>query len=93
MKERFGITYKDAAHRLYMAELEKVKSDEKMQKAFANLQVSTEQALKKAYDSIRKIQNKQDAENTQAENTSDAEDTTKAENTTDAENTPDAENK
>jgi hypothetical protein len=39
-----------------MAELERLKSDEKMHKAFVNLQVSTEQALEKAYKSIRQVE-------------------------------------
>lgn len=55
LMDRLGISYKDASHRLYMAELERVNSDQTMHKAFANLQVSTEQALKRAYESIRDI--------------------------------------
>ncbi|KAF8808213.1 hypothetical protein BYT27DRAFT_7256725 [Phlegmacium glaucopus] len=52
LQDRLGISYKDASHCLYMIELERLKSDEKMHKAFANLQVSTEQALKRAYNSM-----------------------------------------
>ncbi|KAF8811076.1 hypothetical protein BYT27DRAFT_7018481, partial [Phlegmacium glaucopus] len=39
LQERLGISYKNASHRLYMAELERLKSDEKMHTAFVNLQV------------------------------------------------------
>lgn len=56
LQERLGISYKDAAHRLYMAELEKIKSDEKMYKAFKNLDASTENALQKALQIIKKIE-------------------------------------
>ncbi|KAF8809687.1 hypothetical protein BYT27DRAFT_7254402 [Phlegmacium glaucopus] len=56
LQERLGISYKDASHRLYMAELERLKSDEKMHKAFANLQVLTEQALERAYNSIKQAE-------------------------------------
>jgi hypothetical protein len=43
-----------------MAELEKLKADEKMHKAFVSLQATTEKALKKAYDSVRDLKKKAD---------------------------------
>ena len=55
-QERLGISYKDAAHRLYMAEVEKMTADEKMHKAFTNAQISTQQALERAYNSATKIE-------------------------------------
>jgi hypothetical protein len=45
-----------------MAEVEKAKSDEIMHKAFVNLQVSTEEALERAYKSLREIKKTEDAE-------------------------------
>jgi len=57
MQERLGISYKDAAHRLYMAELERVKRDQKMYKAFANLEASTKKTLEMAFSSISIIDN------------------------------------
>ncbi|KAF8811434.1 hypothetical protein BYT27DRAFT_7089498 [Phlegmacium glaucopus] len=56
LQERLGLSYKDAAHRLYMAELERMKSDERMYKAFANLQAFTEYTLGSAYDQVRNIE-------------------------------------
>ncbi|KAF8810376.1 hypothetical protein BYT27DRAFT_7281205 [Phlegmacium glaucopus] len=56
LQEQLGISYKDASHHLYMAELERLKSDKKMHKAFANLQVLTEQVLERAYNSIRQAE-------------------------------------
>lgn len=55
LQERLGISYKDAAHRLYMAELEKVKIDQKMFKAFASLEASTRKTLEMAVKSIGTI--------------------------------------
>ena len=56
LRERLGISYKDAAHRLYMAEVERLKADEKLHKGFANFKISTEEALERAYISIREIE-------------------------------------
>jgi hypothetical protein len=39
-----------------MSEVERSKSDEKMHKAFANVQISTEQALERAYLSLRALE-------------------------------------
>jgi hypothetical protein len=55
LQERLGISYKDAAHRLYMAELERVKRDQKMYTAFASLEVSTKMTLQMAYNTISAI--------------------------------------
>jgi hypothetical protein len=45
LRERLGISYKDASHRLYMTECEKLKTDEKTQKAFSILKDRTREAL------------------------------------------------
>jgi hypothetical protein len=37
LRDTLGISYKDACHRLYMTECEKLKKDERMQKTFLNL--------------------------------------------------------
>lgn len=55
LRERLGISYKDAAHRLYMAELEKVKNDQGYHKAFASLENSTRKTLEMAYKAISAI--------------------------------------
>ena len=55
LQERLGISYKDAAHRLYMAELEKVKRDQMMYRAFADLEGSTKKTLEMAYNTISAI--------------------------------------
>jgi hypothetical protein len=39
-----------------MGEVEKLKVEEKMHKAFANVQISTQQALERAYNSITDIE-------------------------------------
>ncbi|KAF8806362.1 hypothetical protein BYT27DRAFT_7257100 [Phlegmacium glaucopus] len=56
LQETLGISYKDAAHCLYMAELERVKTDQKMYKAFVTLQGSTEKTLAMAYKSVKIIE-------------------------------------
>lgn len=45
MQKRLGITYKDAAHRLFMAELEKLKVEEQMVKSYANLRARVEMSI------------------------------------------------
>ena len=39
-----------------MAEVERLKADEKLHKGFANFKISTEEALERAYISIREIE-------------------------------------
>lgn len=56
LQKTLGISYKDAAHRLYMAELERVKRDKNMYNAFNNLQESTEKSLQMAYSSFNEIE-------------------------------------
>ncbi|KAF8799625.1 hypothetical protein BYT27DRAFT_7120018 [Phlegmacium glaucopus] len=56
LQERLGISYKDAAHRLYMCELEKIKTDQRMYKAFMNFQQSGEKTLEMAYKSVKIIE-------------------------------------
>jgi len=63
LQERLGISYKDAAHRLYMAELERVKRDQSMYKAFAGLGSSTKKTLEMAYKAISTIDNVSEGEN------------------------------
>jgi len=43
--DTLGILYKDAAHRLYMTEWEKLKMDERSQKTFMNVRRRAGQAL------------------------------------------------
>lgn len=45
LRETLGISYKDACHRLYMAECEKLKTDERMKKAFSVLNIRAKDAL------------------------------------------------
>jgi hypothetical protein len=56
LQERLGISYKDAAHRLYMAELERVKRDQLIYRAFANLDHSTKKTLEMAYNTVSTIE-------------------------------------
>lgn len=46
LQERLGISYKDASHRLYMAELEKLKAVDKHCKALANLKACLQESLR-----------------------------------------------
>jgi hypothetical protein len=55
LQERLGISYKDAAHRLYLAELERVKRDQMMYRSFANLEGSIKNTLEMAYKTINAI--------------------------------------
>jgi hypothetical protein len=52
LQQRLGISYKDAAHRLYMAELEGVKKENKMHKAFQTLERATKKTLEMAFKTI-----------------------------------------
>jgi hypothetical protein len=45
LQERLGISYKDASHRLYMAEVEKLKANETSRKLCVSLKSRTDQAL------------------------------------------------
>ena len=56
LQERLGISYKDASHRLYMAELERVKMDQKLYTSFASLEGSIKKTLEMAYNTISEIQ-------------------------------------
>ena len=56
LQEQLSISYKDAAHCLYMAELERLKSDEEMYKAFKNVDTSTENTLQKTLQTIKVIE-------------------------------------
>ncbi|KAF8959893.1 hypothetical protein BDZ97DRAFT_2077742 [Flammula alnicola] len=46
LQEKLGISYKDASHRLYMAEVEKLKVADETYKAFKNLDSRIETSLK-----------------------------------------------
>jgi len=56
LQQQLGILYKDAAHQLYIAKLERMKSNEKMFKGFSNLQASTEKSLALLYRSVNEIE-------------------------------------
>ena len=56
LQQWLSISYKDAAHQLYIAKLERMKSDKKMFKAFSNLQASTENSLALLYRSVNEIE-------------------------------------
>ena len=45
LRETLGISYKDAVHRLYMTEWEKLKTDDRTHKAFSTLTERTRDAL------------------------------------------------
>ena len=47
LQARFGISYKDATHRLYMAELERVKAHDTAYKGFLALKTRTDSAVTK----------------------------------------------
>ena len=47
LHETLGISYKDASHRLYMAEWEKLKTDARTQKVFNLLTTHTKSTIKK----------------------------------------------
>lgn len=55
LQERLGISYKDASHRLYMAEMERLKADEKTYKGFATLQENTKKALENAFNAVKDL--------------------------------------
>ena len=47
LQQRLGISYKDASHRLYMIEMEKVKAEEKIHKITATVKGQTQKALQR----------------------------------------------
>lgn len=55
LQERLGISYKDASHRLYMAEMERLKADEKTYKGFTTLQENTKKALENAFNAVKDL--------------------------------------
>jgi hypothetical protein len=56
LQERLGISYKDAAHRLFMAEMERLKSHEMMYRSFGNLKISVEKALGRFFDDVKNVE-------------------------------------
>ncbi|KAM6490266.1 hypothetical protein JOM56_014243 [Amanita muscaria] len=59
MQERLGISYKDATHWLYMAEVEKLKADQNAHKAFVNLKSCTHDTLIKFNNHLSAIDNRE----------------------------------
>ncbi len=55
LMERYGISYKDAAHRLYMTETAKITADDRSKKAFATLRERTQGSLSKLENTLKKI--------------------------------------
>ena len=64
LQEKLGISYKDASHWLYMAELEKLKVADETHKAFKNLD--------KCLTDVLELHNKQFGNNTSAADTTDS---------------------
>jgi len=65
LQQQLGISYKDATHQLYIAELERMTSNEKMFKGFRNLQASTEKSLALLYRSVNEIESPVTTSNTE----------------------------
>jgi hypothetical protein len=55
LRERYGISYKDAAHRLYMTETAKITADDRSKKAFATLKERTQGSLSKLQNKLKEI--------------------------------------
>ena len=55
LRETLGISYKDASHRLYMAEWEKLKTDARTQKAFNLLTTRTKKTIEKLQTSLGQL--------------------------------------
>lgn len=56
LQQRLSISYKDTAHQLYMAKLEKVKRDQYIYKGFAILENMMKKTLEMAYNTINAIE-------------------------------------
>lgn len=67
MQDRLGISYKDAAHRLYMAEWERAKVDNIAQKAFSTLKRRTDETITKFEEKFLKICSEADTEQTEVD--------------------------
>lgn len=57
LQQRLGISYKDAAHRLYMAALEKLKAEEQCYREHKSLGNQLETSLKRIQETLRSIDN------------------------------------
>jgi hypothetical protein len=55
LQATLGISYKDAAHRLYMASVEKMTIEKNTKESLTNLRVKTEDTLKVIYPRIDDI--------------------------------------
>jgi hypothetical protein len=56
LQKQLGISYKDASHRLYMAEIEKLEQHERTQKRLADLKERTEQSLRSFESRVAEIE-------------------------------------
>ena len=56
LQQRLGLSYKDAAHHLFMVEFEKLKLDEKLYKSFANLKASIEKVMESSFNAVKDIE-------------------------------------
>lgn len=52
LAEQLGISYKDAAHRLFLVEVKKMKTEERMVKLYANLCARIEESLYGCQDCV-----------------------------------------
>ena len=57
LQEWLGLSYKDAAHCLYMAEMERLKADESSYKVNRILRDKSKEALEKALKSVTELEN------------------------------------
>lgn len=55
LRERYGISYKDASSRLYMTECDKVWKDDRAKKAFSVLAKRTRNALSNIQEKLREL--------------------------------------
>ena len=56
LQEKLGISYKDAAHRLYMVEMERLKTDQKSYKVFATVKSTTKKTLQNAFIALKSLE-------------------------------------
>ena len=56
LQEKLGISYKDAAHRLYMAEMERLKTDQKTYKVFTTVKSTTKKTMQNAVIALKSLE-------------------------------------
>lgn len=66
IRARYGISYKDASSRLYMAECEKVKTDDRARKALTVLAKRTGEVLTNIDGRLRELDGRLEAKKVQA---------------------------